>query len=86
MNSPTISLKSKAAPANETDASIPFVSFLVHELRNPLTSIILSSYLLESKMMVDNDGLYLDIIKRNSERINQLINDILKEQEKHKMQ
>jgi signal transduction histidine kinase len=86
MNSPTISPKSKAAPANESDASIPLVSFLVHELRNPLTNIILTSHLLESKMMVDNDGLYIDIIKRSSERINQLINDILKEQEKDKIQ
>ncbi len=86
MNSLTISTKSKAARSHENEASIPFASFLVHELRNPLTNIILTIHLLESKIMVNDDGLYIDIIKRSSERINQLINDILKEQEKDKIQ
>ena len=85
MNSLTITTKSKDTCANWSDHSIPFVSFLVHELRNPLTNIILTTHLLESKMVVDSDRSYMDIIRRSSERINELINDILKEQEKDKI-
>jgi len=85
MNSLTISPKSKAVRKNWNDSSIPFVSVLVHELRNPLTNIILTIHLLESKIMDDNDRLYMDIIKRSTERINDLINDVLKEQEKDKI-
>lgn len=85
MNSLTISPKSKAARANWNDPSIPFVSVLVHELRNPLTNIMLTVHLLESRIMDDADRLYMDIIKRSSERINELINDVLKEQAKDKI-
>lgn len=84
MNSITISPKSEAPGASWSDPSVPLVSFLVHELRNPLTNIILSSHLLESQMMDDNDRVYMNIIQRSSERINGLINDILNEQEKDK--
>src|SRR4030095_15817254 len=83
MNSLTISPKSKAVRKNWNDSSIPFVSVLAHELRNPLTNIILTVHLLESKIMDDNDRIYMDIIKRSSVRINDLINELLKGQSKH---
>ena len=84
MNSPNSTSKSEGLDANRIDPSIPSVSFLVHELRNPLTNIMLTSHWLESQMMDEDDRVYMNIIQRSSDRINELINDILKEQEKDK--
>lgn len=57
-------------------ASVP-VSVFAHELRNPLTNIILTVRLLESKILDDNDRMYVDIIKRSSSKMNDLINDLI---------
>ena len=78
MNSITISPQNKKTQSVWNDPSIPLVSVLVHELRNPLTNIMLTIHLLESKILDDNDRLYMDIIKRSSAKINDLVNDLLK--------
>jgi len=53
MNSITISPQNKKTQSVWNDPSIPLVSVLVHELRNPLTNIMLTIHLLESKILDD---------------------------------
>jgi len=53
------------------------VRTLAHEVRNPLTNINLSIENLESEINDDLLQAYLDIIKRNSKRINDLITELL---------
>jgi len=86
MNSITISPRNKTTQSVWSEPSIPLVSVLVHELRNPLTNIMLTIHLLESKILDDNDRMYMDIIKRNSAKINDLINDLLNGQKKDEIQ
>ena len=86
MNSITISPRKKTAQSAWNDPDIPVVSVLVHELRNPLTNIMLTVHLLESKILDDNDRMYLDIIKRSSAKINDLVNDLLKGQHEEEIQ
>ncbi|MDW7690701.1 ATP-binding protein [Flammeovirgaceae bacterium SG7u.111] len=51
---------------------------IAHEVRNPLNNINLAIEQLNTEVGENDDvGLYLDLIKRNSGRINQLITDIL---------
>ena len=53
---------------------------IAHEVRNPLTNINLAVDQLKSEMngsMPENSGLMLEMISRNSVRINQLITDLL---------
>jgi signal transduction histidine kinase len=47
---------------------------------------MLTVHLLESKILDDNDRMYMDIIKRSSAKINDLINDLLKGQRKDEIQ
>ena len=86
MNSLTISPQKKTTQSVWNDPSIPLVSVLVHELRNPLTNIMLTIHLLESKILDDNDRLYMDIIKRSSAKINDLVNDLLKGEQEQQIQ
>src|SRR6187401_1919354 len=86
MNSITISPRKKTTQSVWSDPSIPLVSVLAHELRNPLTNIMLTVHLLESKILDDNDRMYMDIIKRSSTKINDLVNDLLKGQREEKIQ
>jgi len=83
MNSLTISPRNKTSQSVWNDPSIPLVSILVHELRNPLSNIMLTVHLLESKILDDNDRMYMDVIKRSAVKINDLINDLLKGQQEH---
>lgn len=51
---------------------------IAHEVRNPLTNINLSLDQLKSEIPPESDGeIYLEIIERNSERINKLITEML---------
>jgi signal transduction histidine kinase len=50
---------------------------LAHEVRNPLTNINLSVEQLEELLTEENYRIYLDIIKRNSKRINDLVTELL---------
>lgn len=56
---------------------IECTSVLAHEVRNPLATILLSTKILHST--VDNDKLkgYIEIIERCSNRINDLITELL---------
>jgi signal transduction histidine kinase len=47
---------------------------------------MLTVHLLETKLLDDTDRLYMDIIKRSSAKINDLINDLLKGQKKEDRQ
>ncbi len=52
---------------------------IAHEVRNPLTNIQLSLHQLSSELNGSEDAkTYVDIIQRNSERINLLINELLR--------
>jgi PAS domain S-box-containing protein len=53
------------------------VTTLAHEVRNPLTNINLSLEVLETEVTDEEQITYLDIIKRNVNRINTLINELL---------
>lgn len=54
------------------------VRMIGHEIRNPLTNINLSLEQMESEMEnKEHYEIYLDIIKRNSDRINTLITELL---------
>jgi signal transduction histidine kinase len=86
MNSITISPRNKTTQSVWSEPSIPLVSVLVHELRNPLTNIMLTIHLLESKILDDNDRMYIDIIKRSSAKINDLVNDLLKGQKQQEVE
>ena len=51
---------------------------IAHEIRNPLTNIDLSAGHLENdKLGTEDKKTFLDIIARNSRRINELINELL---------
>ncbi|MEO5942573.1 MAG: ATP-binding protein [Ferruginibacter sp.] len=51
---------------------------IAHEVRNPLTNINLAAeQLKESNTVTDENTMLLDMVKRNSLRINQLISDLL---------
>jgi signal transduction histidine kinase len=86
MNSLTISPRKKTTQSAWNDPSIPLTSVLVHELRNPLTNIMLTVHLLESRMLDDSDRMFMDIIKRSMLRINDLVNDLLKGQQEYEIQ
>jgi signal transduction histidine kinase len=58
------------------------VSTVACELRNPLTSINLSIDLLQSEIKDNCLQIYLDIIIRSSNRISDMINDMLKLRER----
>jgi signal transduction histidine kinase len=60
------------------DSSIQFASALTHEVRNPLTNINLAVEMLSRLVSDDAPKIYLDIIKRGSIRINDLISELLK--------
>jgi len=68
------------------DLPAPFASALAHEVRNPLTNINLSIEMLESLIVDDELKIYLNIIKRSSLRINNLVADLLKYQQTDKLQ
>jgi PAS domain S-box-containing protein len=53
------------------------VRMLAHEVRNPLTNVNLSAEQLESELEDEDHIFYIDIIKRNCNRINDLITQLL---------
>jgi signal transduction histidine kinase len=62
-----------------------FTRLLAHEIRNPLTNINLSLEVLENEVHDDSLKIYLDIIKRGSKRINELLNEVLKNHQPESM-
>lgn len=60
----------------KTEATNQLVRTLAHEIRNPLTNIDLSVSQLENDVK-DDQKFYIDIIQRNSKRINDLIRELV---------
>lgn len=58
-------------------AASRLVRTLAHEVRNPLNNITLSIEQLQQEALDENMQMYLDIVSRNSKRINALINELL---------
>ncbi len=58
-------------------ATSRLIRTLAHEVRNPLNNITISASQLQSEITETEPSLYLDIIKRNSIRINNLIGELL---------
>src|SRR4030095_8554585 len=85
MNSITLSPRKKKTHSALNDPPVPLSSVIIHELRNPLTNIMLTIHLLESKVLDDSDRMYMDIIKRSSVKMNDLINDLLKGQQEEQI-
>ena len=69
--------KSLIPPKIVQEKATPFASALAHEVRNPLTNINLAVEMLRSTLKDIDQRLYLDIILRGSDRINDLVTDLL---------
>jgi signal transduction histidine kinase len=73
-------LRAKAEQAKfqkeKLEATYRLVVTLAHEIRNPLTNICLSVEGIEEKK-IDDQAIFIDIIKRSSTRINSIINELL---------
>ncbi len=63
--------------AEKLGAANRLVRALAHEVRNPLNNINLSVEQLLQENMAETGNVYLDIISRNSRRINDLITELL---------
>jgi PAS domain S-box-containing protein len=63
--------------AEKLGAANRLVRALAHEVRNPLNNINLSVEQLLSENIAESGNVYLDIINRNSRRINDLITELL---------
>jgi signal transduction histidine kinase len=81
MNPLTISYKAEIETAMTQESPVQFASVLAHEVRNPLTNINLAVDLIGSSLKDEDKKIYLDIIRRSSVRINELLNELLKYQE-----
>jgi PAS domain S-box-containing protein len=63
--------------AEKLAASGRFILTLAHEVRNPLNNIKLATENLLETIVNEEDHFFLDIIQRNSQRINDLITELL---------
>ncbi len=66
-----------ALQAEKLAATGRLVRTLAHEVRNPLNNIQMSVEQLISSNKTEDDALFLEIIQRNSKRINDLITELL---------
>lgn len=72
--------------AEKLAAAGRLVRTLAHEVRNPINNINLASEHLRSSNLSEDAALYLDIIHRNSDRINELIKELLNSSRPSEMQ
>ena len=91
INQPTIpqfaaSIGSYVPPRIEQKNETKFASFLVHEVRNPLSNINLAVEMLQASLIDEDQKIYLDIIMRGSRRINVIVTDLLTAGEAEQMQ
>jgi len=87
INSPEVSINNfedklhiTESPKKKYGLKIPATldsSVFVHEIRNPLTNINLAVFMLKDQIKQENIDKYVDIINRNSVRINEIVNDFL---------
>ena len=75
-----------ALRAEKLAATGRLVRTLAHEVRNPINNINLASEHLHSLSLPEESDLYLDIISRNSNRINELIKELLNSSRPSEMQ
>ena len=75
---PTDSFPKAASEIIEHNLSTEFTYTLAHEIRNPLSTINLAVEMLKITNNEDEKSACLDIIMRNSLRINDLLTDLLK--------
>jgi signal transduction histidine kinase len=65
-------------PLFDMPVTCDFTATLAHEIRNPLATIDLSLALMLAERQDDELKKYADIIKRSSERINELVIEMVK--------
>lgn len=76
-------MKSKYMPTNIENSQLKIekrdnlTPMIIHEIRNPLTSIVLSMHILRSEISNHDLLEYVDIIDRSSERIDFLLKSLL---------
>ncbi len=75
-----------ALRAEKLAATGRLVRTLAHEVRNPINNINLASEHLRSLSLPEESSLYLDIVNRNSNRINELIKELLNSSRPSEMQ
>ena len=75
-----------ALRAEKLAATGRLVRTLAHEVRNPINNINLASEHLRSLQLPEESILYLDIVSRNSNRINELIKELLNSSRPSEMQ
>lgn len=75
-----------ALRAEKLAATGRLVRTLAHEVRNPINNINLASEHLRSLQLPEESTLYIDIINRNSNRINELIKELLNSSRPSEMQ
>ena len=79
-------------PSFKSDSCIDTAKYLnnhltlTQQVRNPLTCIYLAVELLESSIDVNDRKIYMDIIKRGSLRINNLVNQLVKYHQEKELQ
>lgn len=78
MDSITDRFVERPAQSNLKNESCPFHAAVAHEIRNPLTNIILSVDALKNAEKDFDPNMCLDIIMRSSIRINELVNELIK--------
>jgi signal transduction histidine kinase len=86
-NSPEVSINNfedklhiAESPKKNYGLKIPVIldpSVFAHEIRNPLNNINLAIFMLKAQIKDENIDKYVDIINRNSVRINDIVNDFL---------
>ena len=64
--------------ASDNEAIPDFAAIIVHEIRNPLTSIKLSARVMAAKTKDDDIQKFLDIISKSAQRIDELVSELLK--------
>ena len=79
MNPLTVSYKAESEEMSN-DKRTNAAAVIAHEVRNPLTNINLATDLLSLVIQDADKTVYLDIIRRSSLRINELLNELLQKQ------
>jgi signal transduction histidine kinase len=67
----------RVRPKDAKQGSDSFASALAHEIRNPLSNIGLAVDMLRTPVSPEDHQIYLDIVMRNSVRINDLVTGLL---------
>ena len=71
-------MKANQSLMNKDEAQNQFINVAAHELRTPIQPILNAVYLLQSaNLSLEKQNQYMDIIKRNTEKLGRLAEDIL---------